>query len=123
MLIWTTISFSGTSALVLIAFSKAGRGQDCLTKKSCGAASSVSTRSTRFCNADELRSTERIQRRSSDAFVARGVSLFSLPRFREHRRAGCADHDDVQSHGRKAQMALEGPLRQDYGLLPHAAGT
>src|SRR5262249_33961059 len=110
MLIWMTISFSGTNALASIAFSKAGEGKDCLTKKFCGAASNASTRCTPFCNADE-RAAEQELRYGSDAVVARSLSLFSLSRFREYRRAGGADHDDVQSHGGEAPMAFQRSLR------------
>ena len=57
----------------------------------------------------------------SDAIVARSISLFSLPWLRQHRRPGGADHDDVQSHGGKAPMALQRSLHQNHGFLPHAS--
>ena len=67
------------------------------------------------------RGQDGVRRGSSDAVVARRVSLFSLSRFRQHRRTGGADHDDVQSHGGKAAVVLQGSVRQDHGFLPHAS--
>src|SRR5262249_38330025 len=125
MLISTTINSNGTNALASIAFSKVGQSKDCLTKKSCGAASNASMRFVHFCKDDDARIERNAQerRRRSDAFVARSVSLFSLSRLRQHRRASRADYNDVQSHGREAALANKRSLRQDHGFLPFAAGT
>src|SRR5438876_9032016 len=118
-----TTNFSGRNALASIAFSKVGRSKDCPIEKSCGTGSNASTRFTHFCNADELRSTDRVQRRSSDALMARGILVFLVPRLREHRWTGGANHNDVQSHGRKAPMVIQRSLRQNHGFLPHASRT
>src|SRR5215471_11929245 len=124
-LIWTTINSNEKNASASIAFSKVGQSKDCLTKKSCGAASNASTRSIHFCKDDDARIERNGQerRRRSDAFVARSVSLFSLSRLRQHRRAGGANHDDVQSHGGEAALANERSLRENHGFLPFATGT
>src|SRR3989442_12796981 len=53
--------------------------------------------------------------------MARGVPVLSLSWFRQRRRASRADHDDVQPHGRAAEMADGGSLREDHGLLSHVA--
>src|SRR5260370_26240926 len=53
--------------------------------------------------------------------MAWGVSVLSLSWFRQRRGASRADHDDVQPHGRAAEMADGGSLREDHGLLSHAA--
>src|SRR5262249_62389231 len=118
MLISMTINFSGANALELIASSRVGRSRDWPIKKFCGAVSNASMRFTHFCSDDDQESEQQLRCRS-DAVVARSVSVFSLPWIRQHRRAGCADHDDVQPHGGKAPMALQRSLHQNHGFLPH----
>src|SRR2546425_10703169 len=53
--------------------------------------------------------------------MARSVSLLSLSWLCKRWRASCSDHDDVQPYGRAAEMADGGSLREDHGLLSHAA--
>src|SRR5438552_18352773 len=53
--------------------------------------------------------------------MARSVSLLSLSWLCKRWRASCSEHDDVQPHGRAAEMAYGGSLREDHGLLSHAA--
>src|SRR6266496_2633243 len=120
---WTTHDFNAWRRWELIVFSKVGRRKAYLTKRFCGEALSASMLFMPFCSGHEIDASraKRIQRGSSDALMARSVSLFSLSRFYQHWGPGCADYHDVQSHGGKAPMAIQGSLRQDYGLLPHAA--
>src|SRR5882724_217170 len=53
--------------------------------------------------------------------MERSIPLLSDARFRQYRRTGCADHDDVQPHGRASSLALERPIREDHGVLSHAS--
>src|SRR6266545_7924381 len=110
---WTTHDFNAWRRWELIVFSKVGRRKVYLTKRFCDGALSASMLFTPFCSGDEIDASRarRIQRASSDALLARSVSLFSLSRFYQHRGPGCADHHDVQSHGGKAPMAIQRPLR------------
>src|SRR5438067_6478549 len=121
MLTWTTHDFSESSRSGLIVSSKAGPKKVCLTKRFCDAALNASTPCTCSCDHDESRSRKRARRSRSNAVVARSVSLFPLSWLRQHRRAGGANHDDVQSHGGKAPMALQRSLHQNHGFLPRAS--
>src|SRR6266700_6824587 len=53
--------------------------------------------------------------------MAGGVSLFPISRLRQRWRAGRSDHDDVQPHGGAAEVVIERSLREDHGVLSHAA--
>src|ERR1044071_4351269 len=48
--------------------------------------------------------------------MARGVPVLSFSRLRQCWWTGSADHDDVQPHGRAAEMADGRSLREDHGL-------
>ena len=56
-----------------------------------------------------------------NASVAGSIPVLSFSRLRECWWTGSADHDDVQPHGRAAEMADGGSLREDHGLLSHVA--
>src|SRR5262245_33585935 len=123
MLTSMTTSFSGMNAVASIAFSKVGRSKDCPIKRSYGAVSNASTPYTCFCDHGESHQRKRARRGLSNAVITRSVPVFSISWLRQHRRSGGADHDDVQSHGRKAPMAVQRSLRQDHGFLPYASRT
>src|ERR1041385_2134312 len=122
MQIWLTTNFNGQNASGSIAFSRAGRKKICLIGRFCVAVSNALRPCTRFCVRNERRPRNRAWPGSRNALVAGSVPVFSFSWFRERWRAGGADHNDVQSHGGKAQMALQRSIYQDHGFLPHASG-
>src|SRR6059058_1161552 len=101
---WTTPDSSVSNASESIVSSRVGQKKDCPTKKSCGAASSASMRSIRFCSADESPANSSAANSTNRADLCRSISFLAEAWLHLLRRAHRPNRDHADRAGGKETM-------------------
>src|SRR5205823_10399382 len=110
---WTTPDSSVSNASESIVSSRVGQKKDCPTKKSCGAASSASMRSIRFCSADESPANSSAANSTNRADLCRSISFLAEAWLHLLRRAYRPNRDHADRAGGKETMDQPVALRSE----------